>query len=192
MLKKLRVLPFVVLLASMAFGASINPVFQDAAPWRIFTSAEGKFSLLMPTEPKTEVQDVDSEVGKLTMYSYASSTKVAYLMASYGDYPSEPVDAEHVERVLNGVRDGVLNSIGGEKLSDNKILLKGRANSGAATEFPGREFTAKKMYKGSENVFSWRIYLVGRRLYQLAVVTNKADANSPDVSKYLTSFQLTH
>jgi len=70
--------------------------------------------------------------------------------------------------------------------------LKGRGKSGALVEYPGRDFTGTKMNQGSEIFFSWRIYLVGRRLYQLAVITNKAEANSPDVSKFLTSFQLTN
>ena len=193
MLEKLRVvLILVLLLASITAAASVAPAFQDAAPWRTFTSAEGKFSLLMPAETKTEVQDVDSEVGKLTMYSYTASSKDAFLMASYGDYPREPVDADHVEQVLTGVHDGVLKSIGGQELSNSKIVLKGRAKSGALVEYPGRDFTGTKMNQGSEIFFSWRIYLVGRRLYQLAIITNKADANSPDVSKFLTSFQLTN
>jgi len=151
-LKELRVAPIIVLLlASIAFAAS---AFQEA-PWRTFTSAEGKFSVLTPTEPKTEVRDVDSAVGKLTMYSYSSSSKAAYLLVSFGDYPNEPVDADHIEQVLNGVQSGVLGSIGGETISENKIVLKGRPNSGTTpVEYPGREFTGKKMGEGSEIFFS--------------------------------------
>src|SRR5882672_5376844 len=213
MMKKVRGVSIVVLLLASIAGTtfitatasvgdavffagntSVAGAFQQTVPWRTFSSAEGKFSLLMPIEPKVEVQDVDSSVGKLTMYSYTSSTSTAYLMASYGDYPNEPVDADHIEQVLDGVQSGVLGSIAGEKLSGNKIVLKGRAISGAApVEYPGREFTGKKMQDGgSEIFFSWRVYLVGRRLYPLAVVTNKANAASPDVAKFLTSFQLTN
>ena len=96
-------------------------------------------------------------------------------MVSYGDYPREPIDADHIEQVLTGVHDGVLKSIGGQELSNSKIVLKGRAKSGALVEYPGRDFTGTKMNQGSEIFFGWRIYLVGRRLYQLAVIINKAD-----------------
>ncbi len=186
MLTRLRVVPIFVLLLT-----PIASAFQEPALWRTFNSPEGKFSLLMPTEPKVEVQEVDSAVGKLTLYSYASSSKVAYLMASYGDYPQEPTDAANAEQVLDDVRAGVLKSIGGEVISGNKIVLKGRANAGAALiNYPGHEFTAKKTLEGSEVVYSWRMYLVGRRLYQLAAVTNKSDATSPDVSKFMASFQV--
>lgn len=186
--KKIRFVPIVVLLVT-----SLASAFQEPEPWRTFNSPEGKFSLLMPTEPKVKVQEVDSAVGKLTLYTYASSNKVAYMMASYGDYPKEPADAANAEKVLDDVREGVLKSIGGEVISGNKIVLKGRASAGAAVlEYPGREFAAKKTGQDSEVVYNWRVYLVGRRLYQLAAVTNKADAASPDVPKFLTSFQLSN
>src|SRR5439155_16557761 len=147
-LKKLRVVPLIILLL-----APVAAAFQDA-PWQTFNSREGKFSVLLPTEPKVEVQDVDSAVGKLTLYSYSASNKVGYFMASYGDYPVEPSDAANAEQILNGVRDGVLNSISGEKLSDTNIVLKGRTVSGPTTsgattiDRPGREFTAKKIIDG--------------------------------------------
>jgi hypothetical protein len=184
--KRLRVVPIIVLLLT-----SIASAFQEAPPWQTFKSAEGKFSVLMPTEPKVQVQDVDSSVGKLTLYSYGSSSKAAYLIVSYGDYPNEPTDAANAEKVLDGVREGVVKGMEGEVLSGERIVLKGRANAGTAlVDYPGREFTGKKMHEGSEIYFSWKVYLVGRRLYQLAALTNKADATSPDVQKFLTSFQL--
>lgn len=186
MFKKVRVASIVILLL-----APIVSAFQEVAPWQTFKSPEGKFSILMPTDPKVEVQDVDSVVGKLTLYSYSASSKAAYLMASYGDYPNEPTDAANAEKVLDGVRGGVLESIGGEVLSDSRIVLRGPASSSGATiEYPGREFSGKKIKEGSEIYFSWKVYLVGRRLYQLAVITSKADVTSPDVQKFLTSFQL--
>jgi hypothetical protein len=190
MLTKLRVVPIIVLLLTPIASAFQEPA---PAPWRPFNSPEGKFSLLMPTEPKVEVQEVNSPVGKLTLYSYASSSKAAYLLVSYGDYPNEPVDATNAEQVLDDVRAGVLKSIGGEVLSGDKIVLKGRAKSTAPLiDYPGREFVATKTLQGAEVVYNWRLYLVGRRLYQLAVVTKKADATSPDVQKFLTSFQVTN
>ena len=147
--------------------------------------------MLLPAEPETQVQDLDSVVGKLTMHSYTCLGKAGYLMVSYSDYPREATDAANAEQVLDGVVAGVQKSLGGEVFATNKTVLKGRADTGAAiVEYPGREFTGKKMHEGSEIFYSWKVYLVGRRLYQLAVLTNKANATSPDVSTFLTSFQL--
>lgn len=165
--------------------------FQETTPWKTFNSAEGKFSVLLPAEPERQVQDLDSVVGKLTMYSYTCLGKAGYLMVSYSDYPREATDAANAEQILDGVVAGVQKSLAGEVFPSNKIVLKGSANTGATpVEYPGREFTGKKIHEGSEIFYSWKVYLVGRRLYQLAALTNKANATSPDVSKFLTSFQL--
>lgn len=175
MLKKTLYVPIVLLMLScLSFG------FQDTT-WSTFNSPEGRFSALMPTKPKIEVRDVDSKVGKITLYSYTSSNNVAYFHASYGDYPQEPTPGT-LEAVLDGVRNGVVQGLQAELLDEKKITLGG---------FAGRELTAKRIVDGNEVRFKWRMYIVGRRLYQLAAATSKADAESPDVAKFLTSFQVT-
>ncbi|HEV2884961.1 MAG TPA: hypothetical protein VGW36_08890 [Pyrinomonadaceae bacterium] len=179
-------LPIILLLLT-----TIASAFQAGAPWKTFNSAEGRFSVLMPSDPKVEVKDVDSAVGKLTLYTYSSSSSAGYLMASYGDYPREPSGTAATEKVLDDVTSGVLKSLGGEKVSENKIKLKGPTYAGGTlVEYPGREFTANKTLESGEVVFSWKIYLVGRRLYQLAMVTSKAQAGDPEVQKFLGSFEV--
>lgn len=165
----------VVLTGTLAFG------FQEPAKWERFNSPEGRFNILMPKKPEVEVKDVDSAIGKLTLYAYSASTVTGYYLVSYGDYPVEPKDVAQREKVLDGVRSGVLNGLEAKMDSEKKITLG---------EHPGREFTAAKNVQGSDVVFNWRIFLVGRRLYQLAVVTQKGDAASPDIAKFLTSFDL--
>ena len=104
-------------------------------------------------------------------------------MLSYADYPNEASSVTQQEAVLDGVRGGVLKGLEAELMSETKVTLNGH---------PGREFRAKKLSEGSEVVFSWRILLVGRRLYQMGVVTTKADAESADIQKFFTSFQLSN
>ena len=103
MLKKACATSIVILLlGTLAFG------LQEAEAWPTFNSPEGRFSVVMPTKPNVEVKDVDSPVGKLTLYTYSSLTSAAYFIASFGDYPKETTDAAQREAVLDGVRDGVL------------------------------------------------------------------------------------
>lgn len=150
--------------------------------WQRFDSPEGRFHILMLGKPQVEVKDVDSPVGKLTLYAYSASNDTGYFLVSYGDYPVEPKDAAQLESVLDGVTTGVLKGLGAEILGEQrKIALKG---------FPGREFKAQKAVNGAEVIFSWKIYLVGRRLYQLAVVTQKSQDDAPEVVKFLTSFEI--
>jgi hypothetical protein len=136
----------------------------------------------MPNKPAADVKDVDSVVGKLQLHSFTSSNAAAYFMVSYGDYPTEPT-ADRREKVLDGVRDGVVSSLEGVLLSETKTTIDG---------YPGREFLAKKTVDGDELIFSWHIYLVGPRLYQVAAVAKKPDSTSPEITKFFNSFHLTN
>jgi hypothetical protein len=165
----------VVSLSTLAFG------LQQGAPWQKFNSPEGKFNVLMPSEPTLEVRDVDSAVGMLKLYLYSTSTSSGYFLASYGDYPTAPKDANEAESVLDGVRDGIVSGSKSELVSEKKISLYG---------YPGREIITKKTNEGEVVIFHWKICLVGRRLYQLTVGTTQKDSEIPDVMKFLSSFDL--
>jgi hypothetical protein len=176
MLKKILIAPLLVVLVSTpAFG------FQQGALWEKFNSPEGKFNILVPSKPALEVRDVDSSLGKLTLYLYTTSNSSGYFLASYGDYPVAPKDANQAESVLDGVRDGIQTGSKSEIVSEKKISLD---------SYPGREITTRKTDQGEVVVFKWRIYLVGRRLYENAVGTLQKDSESPEIMKFLTSFDL--
>lgn len=175
----MRKIPAAILFAILLF--IVAPKVQSQTEWPTFDSPEGKFSVLLPTKPTVEVKEIDSAIGKLTMYAYASENNLGYFLVSFGDYPKEPVDAAQKESVLDGVRSGVVKGLEGTLQSETKITLDGH---------PGRAFTAKRSVEGSEVVFNWKIYLVGRRLYQLAAATTTANAEAADVGKFLTSFKL--
>ena len=175
MLKKTIATPIIVLfLSAFAFG------FQLPSDWVSFKSAEGRFSVGMPKTPTPAVKDVDSALGKLQLYSFTASSSTTFYLACYGDYPTEP-GSDRQTVVLDLVRDGVVKGIEGEFIAEKVISIDGH---------PGREFTAQKALDGVENIFTWRVYLVGRRLYQVAAVTAASSANSPEIQKFLNSFRL--
>ncbi len=155
--------------------------FQQTADWAKLDSVEGRFSVSMPTKPEAGTRDVDTAVGKLPLYTFNSANNVAQVIVSYADYPTEPSDAAQYEKVLDGVRDGLLRGLEADLISETRVILKSH---------PGRELRAKRMFGDVEIVFTWKIYLVGRRLYQMGAATTTADAEAPDVQKFFNSFQL--
>ena len=176
MLKKtLAAAFFVLLLNSFTFG------FQRSPPWQMFNSPEGKFNILAPSKPKLKVEDIDSPPGKVTYYSYSSVSNVGFFSITYFDHPVEAKNASEINSRLDVIRDGVLSTLGGEVVSEKKMRLYG---------YPGREFFVKKSEKGSDDLYQWRIFLVGKRVYQLAVATERKDSGSPDIAKFFTSFNL--
>ena len=155
--------------------------FQQTAEWSKLDSVEGRFSASMPSKPEPGTLDVDTNFGKVSLYTFSSSSQVAQLVMSYADYPREPSDVAQYEKVLDGVRDGVLKGLKADLISETRVVLKNH---------PGRELRAKKMSGEVEIVFTWKMYLVGRRLYQLGAATTKADAEAPDLQRFFNSFQL--
>lgn len=181
MIKNTSILKPCAILIVLLLSYDLAFAFQQPEEWVKVDSAEGRFSASMPTKPQTDVRDVDTAVGKIALHTFGSSNKAGQYMLSYGDYPNAPVDAAQYQKVLDGVRDGVIKGLEAELISEVKVTLKGH---------PGRELRMTKMSEGVEIVFSWKMILVGRRLYQLGVATTKADAEVPDLRKFFDSFEL--
>ncbi|HKZ79207.1 MAG TPA: hypothetical protein VJ124_12970 [Pyrinomonadaceae bacterium] len=164
----------VVILNTLAFS------IQQPAPWQKFDSPEGKFNVLLPSQPEVEVKDIESAIGKLTLYAYSSKNDTSYFQVSYADYSLAPTD-EQIESVLDGIRRGVMDGLKAELISEKKVFLH---------SYPGREFVAQKTDEGVDIIFNWKIILVGRRVYQVAVASSPKDSDSPDVQMFLASFDL--
>ena len=169
----------VVTLLCCGFAA----IAQQPVEWSKLDSTEGRFRALTPSKAESSVSEVPSGTLKITLYTFSSSNKTGSFMLSYADYPNAATSPEHEQIVLDKVRDGVLKGTQAALVSETKITLKG---------YPGREMRAKRTIEGTEMIFSWRLFLVGKRLYQLAVATTEADSQSPEIKKFLLSFELVH
>ena len=166
---------FAILVGVMGSGV----VAQENSGWTSFTSAEGRFTVLMPAKPKIEVKDTDTTQGNLALHLFSASNDNAYFLISYNDFPK--VDETNQQAALEAGRTGAIESMGGELVSERKISI---GNS------PGLEFRAKKISEGTEIIANARLYFVGHRLYQLLVLAYKPHADSPDIQRFLTSLEL--
>jgi hypothetical protein len=146
-----------------------------------FSSAAGRFNILMPGTPEAGVNPeplTDDPQGRsINMYSFTLSVQndnVAYLV-SYNDYPPD-VANDAPDAVMQRVRDGA--SSGKTLLTDTAIQQRGVA---------GRAFT----YRDSDgNNFDEREFFVNHRLYQLLVVT-APNYTANDRDAFLNSFTIT-
>ena len=165
----------VILIGVMGSGAYA----QENSAWTSFTSAEGRFTVLMPAKPNTEVKDTNTAQGNLALHLFSAANDNGYFLISYNDFPN--VDETNVQTALEAGRTGAIESMGGELVSERKISIGNN---------PGLEFRAKKISEGPEIIANARLYFVGHRLYQLLVLAYKPHADSPDIQKFLTSFEL--
>lgn len=176
MRKKFIAMLLVVLLSTLAFG------FPQGASWQRFSSLEEEFTILLPSAPKRQVNAIDGTMGKSLLYSYSSGNRIGLFTILYFDHPVEPKDAVQQESRLDVVSNGIIKSLAGEVIAERKnINLYG---------YPGREFIVKKTEQGSEDIYQWKIFLVGKRVYQLTVATERKDSTAPDIAKFFTSFAL--
>ena len=147
------------------------------AEWREFAPANGRFSVLLPSLPKTKDYTEESYYGRVTSYDFIQSSEdspIAYGVG-YSDYPSPMTN---VEEFLN---DGMVRSAdrsGGKAEARQSISLQGH---------PGREWTIRTTELNSKN----RSYWVNERLYTLSVINMDGGLlPKEDVQRFFDSFQL--
>ena len=160
------------------FPASQQPLAkQTTAPeanptnWKNFESTEGRFSIQFPGSPKVGTEPLDSD-GKAVLHKCSLTTKAEYGVI-YADFPTKIEGAADANRVLDDGANGAVASVNSELLSSSEISL---ANN------PGRQLK-ERMPDGA--IMHVRMFLVGQRLYQIAVTLPPTQgANAEDVAVY--------
>lgn len=168
-MKRTAVVLFILFVTTLAVA------FQDPGEWVRFESAPGRFSVLMPTQPTEEKETKDSALGPYTTSLYHSKGNREVYAAGWVDYDSKyNFDAQ---KELDANRDNFVKSVNGTLGSTTKITYK---------DNPGIEF------EGTTPNYSFksRVYVVGRRPYMLMVLFPPGGEGSPNINKFLSSFEL--
>ena len=84
------------------------------------------------------------------------------------------------QTILKRVRDGNAAGVGGKVLKDKEITL-------GMDKVPGRDIVIEK----PDLHYRARIFLAGKRLYQVIVVGSRAAVTAKDADQYLDSFKIT-
>jgi len=147
--------------------------------WQQIGSQDGRFAIMMPDFPEYGVQDVLTPVGALQVHIFSVSVDDSVFMAAYNDYPEFIVSSSDAGKMLDGARDGAVSNVNGKLLSERQIRLQGH---------PGRELWIEADVEGQEGLARARIYLVGRRLYQVLVAGPENQFPESDAERCLDSF----
>lgn len=147
--------------------------------WIVVSPGDGASSISMPGTPSEETQSVQTPAGDIDVHTFVFEQKEVAYSIIYSDFPDALIAARDTEKMLDGARDGAISSVKGTLKAETKITLE---------EFPGREVKIEAP-DGKHTVIS-RVYLVGNRLYQVAVAMPKEDPSSDDVAKFFSSFKL--
>jgi|SRR3712207_1047658 len=168
--KILAVLPLLLL-------AALNARAQAPAGWVKFTPPTPHFTVLLPSEPKADKKDAQGPHGPYTTYLYmtASPEREIY-MVGWVDY--DPKFNFGVQAELEANRDNFVKNVKARLISTTPIKLG---------THPGIEF--KAAIDGKADIFS-RVYVVGRRPFQLIMVSPAGLDSAASRERFFSSFKL--
>jgi hypothetical protein len=173
-MKTVAVAVLVFVMASVGFG------FQGSVEWIKYSSPKGRYSVLIPGEPKLSRQQTVSSGGKrITQYRATASESNFAVFIGYYDYASTMTYS------LDQARDSIVASMG-TLLSERKINLG---------DHPGLEMNVSaKGPDGTELLVRVRIYDVDRRVYVLQFIIPRledGDVSAEKAARYFDSFRIT-
>ena len=168
---------FASLLAFVSIAAAQTP-----GGWVKVSSAEGRFSVLMPSKAEEKTDRQDSAHGPYSSHLFMVRDADEIYLVGWVDYdPSFKFD---VQGELEANRDNLCKGLNATVLDTTKIVLNG---------YPGIEFTAE-IPDTAENLRNYnvksRVYIVGARPYQLVVLSPKGTDATQDTSRFFSSFEV--
>lgn len=164
------------ILSLLLLNASAAPA-QTQADWVKFSPPGAPFTVLLPAQPKEDKKTSDSPHGPYTTTLYTSASPQRELYGvGWVDY--DPKFNFGVQSELEANRDNFVKSLKATLLSTTPIKLG---------THPGIEF--KAVIEGKADIVS-RVYIVGRRPYQLVTLTPAGRDNAANRERFFSSFQL--
>ena len=147
----------------------------DPEGWVNFDSEEGHFSVLVPEIPTDKVETVDSSHGPYTTHLFIVRDPKNVYLVGWVDY--DPSFNFNRQSELEANRDNFVKGINATLLNTQSVVLLG---------FSALEFKAET----ADRAFWSRVYMVGRRPYQIVVGYPKAEDIPSDASKFVNSFKV--
>lgn len=154
------------------------PTIVDVPKWRLFTSAEGGFSILLPSSPITETRELSAS--KETLHLFHCHVKHKSYIIQYADKDPTGIRILGPEKILSILDNAIIKVSRGSVISRRHLVLG---------KYPGHEVIIMRLSGSRE---TQRTYLVANRLYILTTTypPQQAEASPTDSDKFLNSFTL--
>ena len=147
----------------------------DPEGWIPFNSEQGRFSILVPKIPVESKETVQSDHGPYTTYLFiAREPRYVYLIGWVDYDPSFNFDRQ---KELEANRDNFVKGVKAALTSTQSLNIDG---------YPVIEFTADT----PERTFHSRVYMVGRRPYQIVIGYPKGQSELAPIAKFFNSFKV--
>ena len=158
---------------SEAIDKLLNP---EPPVWTEFKSDEGRFSVLMPEKPQSQVSTLETGQGRFEHHVFIALHHPLVCMVAYVDIPKKFFVDKNIDGFFDELRDQFIKEADGKLASETPLSMDGHA---------GREVKVH-IYRGDLRL---RMFLVGDRAYVLSVV-NMEKADEEVVKKFFGSFKI--
>lgn len=162
----------------LLFIASLALAVQDP-DWITYSSAEGRYNVSLPTQPKLSTQESATADGqKFLQYLASVQQPDALYLVGYFDHVAGTIFS------TDRARDSMLEAIKGTVVSERTVSLNGN---------PGRELKIAAKLNNSDYILLVKFWDTESRVYVLQVVYPKSGdsaAMNTKAAKYFDSFQI--
>lgn len=137
----------------------------------------------MPGTPAVQIDVLNTPSGALDLHLFSGEAQGMRYVVGYCDYPARLVRDVTTEGLLRDVEEGTIVAARGSLMSEGPVELG---------SYPGRELRVKlpdSLIAGGGGYRS-RLFIVGDRLYQLAVSAPATRAFSAEADSFFASFRL--
>ncbi|HEU5459588.1 MAG TPA: hypothetical protein VFU83_03805 [Pyrinomonadaceae bacterium] len=152
-----------------------TPNTANSVGWTKFTSDEGRFSVVMPGTPEDKVETKPSDHGPYTTHLFILRNQEHVFLIGYVDY--DPSFNFNLQAELEMNRDNFIKGLGVTLLTTRSLKIDG---------YSVIEFTAE----GPQKIFTSRVYMVGRRPYQIVIGSPKGVDDSVNINRFFNSFKV--
>ncbi|MHC4743786.1 MAG: hypothetical protein ACYS8Z_17865, partial [Planctomycetota bacterium] len=97
-----KIVGFVVGIAAFFVAFHLFSGGDKLKPFEEFSSPEGRFTVMMPGEPKRQVRTEHTMVGPINMVIYTAESRKSAFVVSYADYPEQMVREANLKDMLDG------------------------------------------------------------------------------------------
>jgi hypothetical protein len=160
----------------------LNPATQQTNDtWVKFTSSEGKFSAIFPTEPKPSHQTVNDQGQTIQINNFVVTVDDMILGVTYTDYDLNTTYP--VESGMKAEQDTLLKGFNATLVASARSEFPRGTND----KLPGLEFTGTSNERNVQGV----VIVDARRVYVVAFICPKTKDYSAASEKFFSSFKLT-
>jgi hypothetical protein len=183
---------YIAAISLLLMSASLALSIQKPDDWIAYTSPEGRYSVLLPSQPTLSTQESTAANGeKFPQYlaSVVATGDVVFMIAYFDTMPGTVFSAD-------AARDGMVKAIKGTLISENAISLggySGRELKVLTTPTPPPPAEGAKPAEPVEYIVRARFYEAEKRVYVIQLISPKSiehGASAANATKYFDSFQV--